>query len=104
MRGRASRCFLSDGGFDMAKIARGLPTPIAASLGRIIARWAYQEILLTLIVKNSANVDIKTARIALREPKLDELASFLSDILSIRGLKPRQDIATLAKKLKAAKE
>src|ERR1019366_1595635 len=41
----------------MARIARGLPTQIAAGVGRIIARWAYQEMLLRLIATNAANIN-----------------------------------------------
>ena len=88
----------------MAKIARGLPTQIAAGVGRIIARWAYQEMLLRLIATNAANINIKTGRIALRDPQIEAFGGFISDILFVEGIKPRTDPRQLANKLKNAKE
>jgi hypothetical protein len=88
----------------MAKIAKGLPTQIAAGVGRVIVRWAYQEMLLRLIATNAANVNIKTGRIALRDPKNEEFGVFLSDILFVEGLAPQTSSRHLAATLAKAKQ
>src|SRR5690348_3145111 len=88
----------------MAKGVVSVPTTIAAGVGRVMVRWAYQEALMRLLVKNASGVAIKTARIALREPPIEQFAKYLSDILFVEGLAPAQNITQLGGKLVAAKE
>jgi hypothetical protein len=88
----------------MAKVARGLPNQIAAGIGRIIALWSEQEVMMQLILKNATGTQIKTARIALRQPAIEEYPTVLQDVLFVEGLAPRQNIRQLGKQLKDAKE
>ena len=63
------------------KIARGLPTNVAAQLGRIIALWSQEEHILRNILANAAGTSIKAVRVAFKDPGTESFANTVRDLL-----------------------
>lgn len=73
----------------MAKLsrpARGLPSPIAASLGRLIARWSYLEWLLAQVLYQMCGVGPKIGRVAMPPPRASDYPARLQQVASILKL------------------
>jgi hypothetical protein len=87
----------------MARVARGLPTIIAATVGRIIARWSLQEAMLRTILASAAGVHGKIGRVAALEPRIESFGEVVSDLLALQGIQVRTNLKALADRLNKAK-
>ena len=70
----------------LSKPARGLPTGIAASLGRLIARWSYLEWLLAQVLYRMCGVGPKIGRVAMPPPRESDYPARLQQVASILKL------------------
>ena len=70
----------------LSKPARGLPSPIAASLGRMIARWSYLEWLLAQILYQMCGVGPKIGRVAMPPPRASDYPARLQQVAAILKL------------------
>jgi len=87
------------------KIVGGLPTGIAASVGRIISRWSYQEYLLHVIAYAALGVDIKRGRIAVRQGNIRDQLTMIEDLMIMRGIAFRKKLVSkLADNIEKAKK
>ena len=87
----------------MARVARGLPTIIAATVGRIIARWSLQEAMLQTILASAAGVHGKIGRVASLEPRIENFGEAVAELLALHGIPVRTNLNALASRLKKAK-
>jgi hypothetical protein len=87
----------------MARVARGLPTIVAATVGRIISRWSLQEALLRAILASAASVPVKIGRVAALEPTVENFGNVISDLLRLQGIHVRTNLNTLTSRLRKAK-
>lgn len=87
----------------MARVTRGLPTIIAATVGRIIARWSLQEAMLRTILAGAAGVHGKIGRVAALEPRIENFSDVVGDLLALHGIQVRTNLNALAGRLKKAK-
>jgi hypothetical protein len=87
----------------MARVARGLPTIIAATVGRIISRWSLQEAMLQSILASAAGVAVRIGRVATLEPKVEDFGSAVSGLLRLQGIEVKTNLNALAKRLINAK-
>jgi len=95
----SSRRFSGESFMGMYPVAKGVPTGIAASLGRIVVRWAYQEHVIYTITYMAAGVDVKQGRIAIRQPSIQEQFKMIEDLLAVRGVRfPRGTFSSVGKK------
>ena len=79
----------------MSSARKGLPTNIAASLGRIVSRWAYQESLLYLISYEVLSVTPKQGRVAVRHPRASDVIEMIEDLLLLRGISVAPELTQL---------
>jgi len=87
------------------KLARGLPTNIAAQLGRIVALWSQEEHVLRNILANAAGTSIKVVRIAFKEPGTESFANTVRDLLIAEDVEITGDgLNIVTNALKNAKE
>ena len=87
----------------MARVARGLPTIVAATVGRIISRWSLQEAMLRSILASAASVPIKIGRVATLEPRVENFGNVVGDLLRLQGIRVRTNLNALTSRLRKAK-
>ena len=87
----------------MARVARGLPTIVAATVGRIISRWSLQEALSRAILASAASVPIKIGRVATLEPRVENIGNIVGDLLRMQGIQVKTNLNALTGKLSKAK-
>jgi hypothetical protein len=66
------------------KLATGLPTPVAAALGRMIARHSLLELHLSLTLYRLAGVEGTVGRVALGNPRGSDILDRMLDLAEIR--------------------
>lgn len=66
------------------KLATGLPTPVAAALGRMIARHSLLELHLSLTLYRLAGVDHMVGRVALGNPRGSDILDRMQELAEIR--------------------
>lgn len=79
---------------------RRLPAPYAAGIGRIIARWAYQEWLLTEITRRAMGVGPKQARLAMRELRAEDHIKTMVQLLSVLKIEVKLPLDELKRDLR----
>lgn len=65
----------------------GLPTPLAASLGRMIARHSYLELTLATALYRLAGVSHKVGRVAIANPRGSDILNRMLELAEIFELK-----------------
>lgn len=83
-------------------VVKGLPSAIAASVGRIVSRWAYQEWLLYSLSYDALGINPKQGRVAVRQPPIGQLMPMIEDLLLLRGV--TANLKQLAKDIQSVKE
>lgn len=68
------------------KFATGLPTSIAASLGRMIARYSQLELDLSLTLYALAGVEGKIGRVVIGNPRPVNMLSRMQELAEVLGL------------------
>ena len=71
---------------EVTPIAQGLPTNFAASVGRIIARWAYVEWLLSQAIYDMLGIGPKQGRISVRTPRAEDCITMIEELLQSHRL------------------
>ena len=69
-----------------AQFAKDIPAPIAASLGRMIARFSYLEWRMAKTMFNLCGVDPKIGRIAIGAPRISDYPSRMKQVAYVVGL------------------
>jgi hypothetical protein len=87
----------------MARVARGLPTFVAATVGRIVSRWSLEEAQLRAILASAASVPIRIGRVATLEPRVENFGNVVGDLLRLQGLQVRTNLPALTHRLRQAK-
>jgi len=81
------------------KPVKRLPTMTAAAVGRILARWSYQEWLLTETAYKLLRLDPKEGRVAVREPRAADYVTMIEDLLRIHRITIKASLSELRKYL-----
>ena len=84
-------------------MVRRLPTSHAAGIGRVMARWNYEEWLLNAVVYRLLDIDRGRGRLAVRELRADERVALIEDLMRVRKLAVRSYVADLRRSLRQAK-
>lgn len=72
-----------------------LPAEHSRQIGRIITRWAYLEWHLRQIVYQLLPVDPKAGRLVVREPRVTDAVTMISDLAEMRGVHLQKDFKKL---------
>jgi hypothetical protein len=83
-------------------LARGLPSNVAASIGRTIARHAYLDWVLASIIHNLLGISIKQGRVAVRLPMARTYVTMVKDLMTFLGISVTVNLNSLYKSLEKA--
>jgi len=83
-------------------MVRRLPTSLAAGVGRVMARWNYEEWLLGELVTELLGAD-RRGKLAVRGLRAEERVALIEDLMRVRKLAARGDLADLRASLRWAK-
>lgn len=87
------------------KPVHGIPTNVAAKIGRIIVLWSQLEATLRTILTNASGTNIKVARVIFRDPKVEDFVNVLRDLLMAENyILSNLDLSAIAKQLRDTKE
>ncbi len=67
---------------------------VCAELGNVIVRWSVVESMLRDIVYDLTEIDPSVGRLVIRQPRAEEVASMIKDVLKQRGLKIKFEFAS----------
>lgn len=74
-----------------------LPGSYCREIGRIITRWAFVEWGLSQLICYVMDVDFKSGRMAIREPRAEDRCQLLADLVKIKKIKLTTDFIQLQK-------
>ena len=81
-------------------IAKGLPTNYAASIGRIISRFAYTEWLISYITYKLLHIGPKHGRVAVRTPRVEDGLTMIEQLMLLDKITISINTKTLKTALK----
>jgi hypothetical protein len=84
------RIAVFDGG--LAPITHGLPSNIAASIGRTLVRHTYMESLQRKVLNLLLEISIKQSRLVVRIPQPKQFPNLVQTLLQYHGLYPKVKI------------
>lgn len=82
---------------------RRLPSSYASAIGRVLARWSYEEWLLERILYRLLAVDPRRAGKAVRALRPDERVAMIRDLVKARGLTVAGEYSRMKTGLRRAK-
>ena len=85
------------------RVVRRLPTSLASGIGRVLARWNYEEWLLAQIAYRLLGADPIRGRLAVRSLRPHEQVALIKDLVRVRGIAVKADFADLERGLRTVK-
>ena len=87
---------------ERGRTAQGLPSNIAASIGRTIARHAFLDYILLNMISTLLHVSIKQTRVAIRLPPASRCAAVIKDLIHFLKLRTSYNFKQFGRKLTEA--
>jgi hypothetical protein len=73
-----------------------LPVAYSTEIGRIMTRWAFIEWQLEQITYRVVGVGPKIGRLTIRDPRVDAHITMIADVMKLRKISVRTDLAKLS--------